>query len=142
MHEHKDHKHGLFEQRGNLLKFAAALWTLSAVFLHFTFPIEFIWYVAIGLSISMNTTYPIQALSSGRYITKESAIALALCGCSLLALWWSPLFVIAAIFGHGVWDLLKLRGAGIGIANWYSAGCFIVDIFYAVSLFLFWIDFF
>jgi hypothetical protein len=57
---------------------------------------------------------------------------------SIMGVLLHPAFVILAIFGHGSWDILKHRGAGIPFISWYTFGCAVVDFIYGGVLFVFW----
>jgi len=88
----------------------------------------------------MNFTYLIEAISLRKFVTTESLIAATLISASLLGLILSPLLLIAAIFGHGIWDLFKHYGRGIAFYAWYTCSCFIVDTTYSLSLLVYWFN--
>lgn len=82
----------------------------------------------------MNGVYISSAFQKHRYISTEFLVALMLIILSLLGPILSPLFVIAAIASHGLWDVAKHYGAGIPFFSWYTWGCAVVDFTYAATL--------
>jgi len=139
MTETADCQHGYFEKHLNMLKLAAAAWTLALLLFHSLLSADYIWTVAVILLVAMNFTYPIEALTSGRFVKSELSAAIILSLLALMSLWSSPLFVILAIFGHGLWDIRKFRGNGVKIAKWYTSACFVADLSYATLLLLYWL---
>lgn len=96
------------------------------------------WWVAAFFSIVMNLVYPVQAVQTERHVRVEGRVALAFMVASLLGPLAHPLFVIAAIAGHGVWDWLKHTGKGVPFLSWYPPACAVFDIAYAAALLWFY----
>jgi len=107
---------------------------------HWQLPPIHVWVFAAVFSIAMNFTYLIEALSQSRFLKVEAVVAFLLIGASLIGLVTSPLLIIAAIFGHGCWDLAKHFGAGVPFFFWYTCSCFLIDTAYSLSLFMYWVS--
>ena len=106
---------------------------------HSQLPQEHVWAIAAVFSIAMNFTYLIEAISLKSYVKLEALVAILLIMASLLGVFISPLFVISAIFAHGVWDINKHYGKGIAFFSWYTLGCALVDFTYSGALLWYWI---
>ena len=118
------------------LKLASAAYVLALILAHIQMPWA-VWPVAVFFSVAMNFTYPWAALVQRTGVNTEVVMSLCLIGLSLLGL-WQPLFVIAAIFFHGCWDMAKHHGHGTPFFGWYISGCVIVDWIYSSALILYW----
>ena len=88
----------------------------------------------------MNFTYIIEVMSVGRYFAVEIFVSASLILLSIFGIILHPLFVIFAIFGHGLWDLHKHAGAGVPFVRWYTLGCVVVDTFYGSTLLFYFIQ--
>ncbi len=119
------------------LKVLCTIYVLGIIVTHASLPVETVWPLAVFFSVIMNFTYPWAAVKAGNFFSLETTIASGLIAMSILGL-WNPLFVVTAIFLHGVWDLLKHSGNGTVFFKWYTSGCVTVDWFYAGCLFLYW----
>ena len=86
----------------------------------------------------MNFTYITEALISKKSVAAELVVASLLILASIVGLFVSPLLIIAAIFGHGCWDLAKHFGSGVPFFFWYTCSCFVVDAAYSAALLLYW----
>lgn len=55
------------------------------------------------------------------------------CFWALALLGWrrSPWFLVAGLFAHGLWDAAHTGRTGF-VADWYTVGCFLVDLAFAV----------
>lgn len=133
---HTDH---LFSRQFLWLKAASALYVLGLLFAHSSLSEKYVWEIAIFFSVAMNFTYPWAAWRTGQFLTFEVMIAAGLILLSLLSLVSSPLFVIAAIFLHGTWDVAKHRGQGVRFFSWYTLGCVTVDWLYSGALLLYYL---
>ncbi len=133
------HTHtALFHTRQQLLLGLSTLYVLGLILSHAAFPAIHVWIIAAFFSVAMNFTYMVEAASLGRWLRLEVWIAVALIATSVLGLLLHPLFVIAAIFAHGLWDIAKHRGAGVPFVSWYTLGCFVVDVTYSGTLLVYW----
>ena len=127
----------LFSRNFLWLKLASAAYVVALILAHVKMPWA-VWPVAVFFSIAMNLTYPWAAMVQGVAKGTEISISAGLIMLSLIGLFF-PLMVIAAIFLHGCWDLLKHRGGrGAPFFGWYLGGCVTVDWIYAASLFWYW----
>ena len=117
---------------------AASLYVVALMISHSTLPTMHVWVIAAVFSIIMNITYITEAYSQGRLMRPELIIMLTLISASLLGVTVHPLFVIIAIFGHGLWDIAKQFGAGIPFFRWYTLGCFAADVTYGTVLLTYW----
>ena len=133
------HRHGYFEQRQLLLMMAASLYVVLLILSHSTLPAVHVWIIAAVFSVVMNFVYVTEAFQVRRFFQLELWVALVLIGASVLGVLLSPLFVIAAILGHGVWDIAKHKGHGVPFVSWYTLGCFTVDVIYSAALFAYWL---
>ena len=88
---------------------AASLYVLALIISHATLPPIHVWVIAAVFSILMNSTYVTEAFHARRWFALEAAIAVTLIVMSVLGVVLHPLFVVAAVFGHGVWDLVFTR---------------------------------
>lgn len=120
-----------------VLKALCALYVLGIPVSHFALPHGYIWVIAVFFLIAMLFTYPAAAWRSGSHFSLELRISFALALLGLMGLISSPWLIIAGIFGHGVWDLMKHRGHGTPFFGWYICGCVVVDWIYAGSLTIF-----
>lgn len=126
-----------FHSRQGQLKTATALYAGLLVFSHWQLPDTYVWYIAAFFSIAMNFTYLLQAISMKQSVAAETLVATALTVLSLLGILVSPLLVIAAIFGHGCWDLAKHFGSGVPFYFWYTCSCFVFDCIYSAGLLIY-----
>lgn len=130
-----------FRTRKKALAIAGTLYVVFLLLSHWQLPKAHVWAIAAFFSIAMNFTYLIEALSLKRYVTAEVAASATLIAASLLGLLFAPLLLIAAIFGHGCWDLAKHNGcAGIPFFSWYVVPCFVVDTIYSVTLLFYYLQ--
>jgi len=129
-----NHQHGFFHKHWLLLRFSAAIYVLALIASHTYLAPQYVWAIATFFSIAMNFTYLMQAVSLKSFVSLELTIASGLILLSLAGFFISPWLVIAAIFLHGIWDLAKHRGAGVGFFSWYTLGCTAVDWLYASAL--------
>ena len=83
--------------------------------------------------------YLLEAKARREFVSREAVVAGVLIALSILGAVMSPVFVIAAIVGHGLWDLAKHRGAGAPFFAWYTSSCFAVDALYGATLTVYWI---
>ncbi len=132
------HSHSFFEKRQKPLIIAACLYIIFLIASHSTLPPIHVWIIATIFSIIMNVVYIIEAYWQRRFIGLELLVAATLILGSVLGVLISPGFVIAAILGHGLWDLAKHFGAGIPFFSWYTLGCFSVDLVYGLLLLTYW----
>ena len=68
----------------------------------------------------------------------EALVTMTLIVVSVLGVLVHPLYVIAAILGHGIWDTAKHLGAGIPFFSWYTLSCAAVDTTHAAVLLAYW----
>ena len=132
------HSQSFFLKRQKPLAIGATVYVLLLLISHWQLPPVHVWVIAAVFSVTMNFTYLSEALSLRSFAKTEAFVALVLIGASLLGLVFSPLLVIAAIFGHGCWDLAKHFGSGVPFFFWYTCSCFLVDTAYSFTLFLYW----
>lgn len=123
-----------FAHRQLKLAIYSGTYVVFLLIAHLRGPVEWTWYIAAALSVIMNATYLIEAFALKRARRAETLVASTLIGLSILGAIVSPVFVISAIFGHGAWDLAKLRGVGVPFFEWYTSSCFFVDSVYATAL--------
>ena len=116
------------------LKLACAAYVLAIPLAHGLLPDRFVWEIAAFFLVAMLFTYPLAALNARRWIGVETGVSLGLAALGLVGLAGFPALVVAGIFGHGVWDLCKQRGAGVPFFGWYVTGCVTVDWLYAAAL--------
>ena len=126
-----------FSRHFMVLKAFATLYVIGNPISHFALPHAWVWGIAVFFLIAMLFTYPAAAFRSGSHIALEVRVSLALAGLGILGLMLSPWLIIAGIFGHGVWDLMKHKGHGTPFFGWYVNGCVVVDWTYAAALTLF-----
>lgn len=112
------HAHSFFQRRQKALMIAATLYVVALIASHAALPSLHVWVIAAAFSILMNFTYLVEAFAQRRFLQTEVVIACALICASCLGLLIHPVFVIAAIFGHGIWDLAKHFGAGVPFFGW------------------------
>jgi hypothetical protein len=129
-----------FTRYHQLLVIGSALYVLLLLVLHATFSTQHVWIIAAIFSVAMNFTYIIEAKSIGKHYAVELCVSAFLILLSIFGVILHPLFVIIAILGHGVWDLLKHAGAGIPFLRWYTLGCVVVDMFYGITLLIFFLQ--
>ena len=128
-----------FSKREKALKLAATAYVVLLVLSHWQLPTAHVWLIAAFFSIAMNFTYLIEAVSIDKSARVEALVAAVLIMASVLGLLISPLIVIAAIFGHGCWDVAKHFGSGVPFFSWYCWPCFIVDTIYSGALLFYWV---
>ena len=116
------------------LKGLGTLYVLAIPLTHLNLPEAYVWPLAFFFLAAMLFTYPLAAWAEGRFLGLETAISLGLIILGAIGLALAPALLIAAIFGHGVWDLFKHRGHGIPFFGWYVSGCVVVDWLYAAAL--------
>lgn len=132
------HPTSFFQKRQKMLLILSSLYVFGIVIFHWHVPTVLVWGVAAFFSIAMNFTYLTEAYNLKSYFRLETSIAACLIISSILGVILSPVFVIAAILGHGIWDIAKHNGAGVPFLRWYTLGCFWVDMFYGAALGLYW----
>jgi hypothetical protein len=132
--------HAFFHSRQQLLFAFSSLYVLGLILSHATLPPVHVWIIAAFFSVAMNFTYMIEAAYVGRWLRFEVVIAATLITASILGVLIHPLFAIAAIFAHGLWDIAKHRGAGVPFVSWYTLGCFVVDVTYSTVLLIYWVQ--
>jgi len=123
-----------FHAHKKLLLCFAVLYVLALIISHATLPAVHVWVIAAVFSVLMNLVYITQAVSLRDHMFTEAAVADILILLSILGVLIHPLFVIAAIFGHGLWDMSKHWGFGVPFFSWYVWGCAIVDVTYGSTL--------
>ena len=123
-----------------MLGIAATIYVVLLVISHWQLPSLHVWMIAAVFSILMNFTYLIEAVSLKSFAKTEAIVAILLIMASILGLVISPLLLIGAIFGHGVWDLLKHFGRGVPFYFWYTCSCFLVDTAYSLSLLFYYLN--
>ena len=116
----------------------ATIYVVALIQSHAALPSLHIWVIAAIFSVIMNFVYFIEAGAQRRFLSIEIIVAVILVTASVLGILIHPIFVIAAIFGHGVWDLAKYWGAGIPFFSWYTLSCFAVDMAYGAALLTYW----
>lgn len=129
-----------FRGRQTLLGIAATAYVVMLITTHWRLSDAHVWVIAVVFSILMNFTYLIEALSLKSHAKTEAVVAATLIFTSVMGLILSPLLLIAAIFGHGVWDLLKHFGRGVPFLYWYTCSCFLVDTTYSAALLFYYIS--
>ena len=127
----------LWSRRFLWLKLVATVYVLAIPMSHYALPHAWVWQIAFGFLIAMLFTYPIAALIQKRAIQLELSVSLGLAVLGSIGLLTTPWLLIMAIFGHGLWDLLKHRGHGCGFFCWYVTGCVAFDCTYAAALSLY-----
>lgn len=123
------------------VKLAATVYVLAIPVSHYALPHDWAWGIAFAFLVAMLFTYPIASVVQNNAIRLELSISLGLAAIGLLGLLTTPWLLIAAIFGHGLWDFMKYRGYGCGFFDWYVTGCMAVDWTYAAALSLYLIMF-
>ena len=124
----------LFSRAFLWLKAASTLYVIAIPISHFALSHSYIWGIAVFFLIAMLFTYPVAAWRSGNHFSLELRVSIFLALFGLVGLFTTPWLVIAGIFGHGVWDLLKHGGHGTPFFGWYISGCVVVDWCYAAAL--------
>ena len=127
-----------FKHRQKLLGIAATAYVVLLLLSHWQLPAVHVWIIAAAFSVLMNFTYLTEAISRRSFVKTELIVALTLIVASVLGVLVTPLLVIAAIFGHGVWDLHKHFGRGVPFFFWYTCSCFLVDTAYSISLLVYY----
>ncbi len=127
-----------FQRQQKSLLFGASLYVILLVLAHSTLPSIHVWLMAAVFSVAMNFTYVTEAYWGKAHFGIEFGIAATLIVASILGVLVSPVFVIAAIFAHGLWDISKHFGAGVPFLSWYTLSCFCVDVMYGGVLALYW----
>lgn len=128
-----------FQTRQKILSLAVTAYLLMLIVSHWQIPSIHVWLIAAVFSVLMNFTYLVEAVSLKSYAATESWVAFGLIALSILGFFTSPLFLIVAIVGHGVWDLAKHFGAGVPFLSWYSWSCFLVDMAYGSALLFYFV---
>lgn len=129
-----------FQHRQKGLLLLASAYVLGLVFSHAALPSAHVWIIACVFSVLMNFTYLLEARAQGRMVGTEAAVTTVLITASLLGVLAHALFVIAAIYGHGAWDLAKHTGRGIPFFRWYTWSCAVVDFTYGTSLLAYYLS--
>ena len=127
-----------FARRQKPLMLAASLYVLALILSHATLPPVHVWIIAAVFSVAMNFTYLTEALAARQFVRLETCVMATLIAASILGVFVHPLFVIAAILGHGLWDLAKHLGAGVPFFSWYTLSCAAVDLTYFSVLLAYW----
>ncbi len=120
------------------LRLGVSLYVVLLALSHSTLPSIHIWLIAAFFSIAMNCVYVTEAYWRGQYFGIELSVACVLIVMSVLGVVLSPVYVIAAIIAHGLWDVAKHFGAGVPFFSWYIFGCFFVDVIYGAALAVYW----
>ena len=120
---------------------AATLYVIALIGFHAALPMIHVWVIAAVFSILMNFTYMVEAFAQRRLFATEFFVATGLVIASILGVLLHPLFVIAAILGHGLWDLAKHYGAGIPFLGWYTLSCSAIDFSYGAALLIYFLHF-
>ena len=128
-----------FRERQKALALAATLYVVLLLVFHWQLPAAHVWLIAAAFSIIMNFVYIVEAKARREFVSTEAVVAATLICLSVFRAIASPGFVIAAVLGHGLWDLAKHRGAGVPFLTWYTLGCFAVDALYSAALAVYWI---
>ena len=123
-----------FKTREKLLALAFTAYMVMLILAHWQLPSLHVWLIAAVFSVLINFTYIIEAISLKTYAKTEALVATFLILASILGLMHSPLILIFAILGHGIWDLLKHFGKGVPFYSWYTCSCFLVDTAYSSTL--------
>lgn len=123
-----------FKARQKILRIAATAYVLMLIISHWQLPAVHVWLIAAVFSVLMNFTYLTEAISLKSFAKTEVVVAALLIAMSILGLVTSPLLLIFAILGHGVWDLMKHFGKGVPFFFWYTCSCFLVDMAYGSTL--------
>lgn len=110
------------------------LYVVAVPVAHGLIPATYAWWIATAFSIIMNFVYPLQAKETHSHFGLELKVAVPFGALSLMGPLVHPLFVIAAIAGHGVWDWCKHKGQGVRFFTWYPPACAIFDFGYAAAL--------
>jgi len=115
--------YSFFRKHQKSLALAATLYLVLLLLSHWQLPPIHVWVIAAVFSVAMNFTYLAEAIAAKKFVSVELAVTSILIVLSVLgALVWPP-FVIAAVFGHGVWDLAKHYGMGVPFFSWYTLSC-------------------
>ncbi len=130
-----------FASRQKLLVIAATVYVILLLLSHWQLDSTHVWVIAAVFSVLMNFTYITEAVSLRSFFKAEVIVSTILILASVLGLILSPLLIIAAIFGHGVWDLQKHFGKGVPFFFWYTCSCFLVDTAYSATLLLYYYKF-
>lgn len=128
-----------FHRRQKQLFLVASLYVALLILFHWQVPSKHVWIIAAVFSIIMNFTYITEAYYRREFVNLEAIVASVLIAASVLGVVISPVFIIAAIFGHGVWDVAKHNGAGVPFFSWYTLSCFAVDVIYSTVLLIYWL---
>ncbi len=134
-----DHHHHLLNTHFIWLKLVSAMYVAAIPLAHGFLPHFWVWDLSLFFLAAMLFTYPIAAIRAGEFVTVEIAVSLGLITMGILGYFTDPVLLIAAIFGHGVWDFYKHRGAGVRFFRWYVVGCYIADWTYAAALLFFYV---
>ena len=127
-----------FQIRQKPLFIAATLYVAVLLISHAQLPETHVWIIAALLSVIMNFVYVTEAYHRQEFVSQEALIASILILASIAGPIVSPIFVIGAIFAHGIWDIAKHRGAGVPFFRWYTLSCFAVDTAYSAALMVYW----
>ena len=121
------------------LPWGFAGYIVAVVAAHALLPPAFTWGIAYLALLGMLFTYPAHALVQCEHRRWEVSLSIGFTAFGLLGVMVSPLFLVAAVAGHGALDLVKyLRGVGARVPVWYLSGCAAFDFAYAGALFTYW----
>ena len=130
-----DPRDSFFSPRFLWVKLFAALYVLAIPVSHSLLPAQFVWELALAFLLLMLPPYPMAAWRSGTAFGLELSVALGLAALTVGGyVLGAPALIIAAIFGHGLWDVAKVNGLGTPFFGWYLSGCMLVDWVYAGAL--------
>ena len=127
-----------FQTRQKPLLIAATLYVVLLVISHAQLPKIHVWVIAGIFSILMNFVYVTEAYHRRAFFHQEALIASTLILASIAGIIVSPIFVIGAIFAHGLWDIAKHLGIGVPFFRWYTLSCFMADTTYSAALLVYW----
>jgi hypothetical protein len=129
-----------FQSRQKILAIMASLYVIFLLLSHWQLPPKHVWIIAAFFSIIMNFTYVTEAYVRREFLQPEVLIAGLLITLSVLGAISAPIFVIIAIFGHGLWDVAKHLGLGVPFFSWYTLSCCFVDMAYGFTLLIYYIS--
>jgi len=128
-----------FKRRQKTLGIAVSVYVVMLIYFHWQLPSSHVWVTAAVFSVLMNFTYLTEAISLKSFVRIEALVAISLILASILGLVLSPLLIIAAVFGHGIWDLQKHFGNGVPFFSWYTFSCLTVDTLYSSTLLFYYL---
>lgn len=121
-------------QKQNLLISVAALYLTLVMLPQLPLAGPHIWLTAAAFSIFINLSY--LAETSGRRdpLGIETLIASILICSVVFGLVTSPVVIVAAIFGQGIWHLTRRLQHGAPLKSLNTLGCFVADMSYGLVL--------